>query len=98
MDESILSDVIIKCEQYGNAVSAMPYNEQIFIKEDDISTKRYIPRETLMRVVTPQAYKYKKLDDSYHSIEDSSLSHVDVTNDNIKEKDIKKEFEDINNY
>ena len=37
----------------------------------------------------------EKLDDSYHSIEDSSLSHVDVTNDNIKEKDIKKEFEDI---
>ena len=73
VDESILSDVIIKCEQYGNAVSAMPYNEQIFIKEDDISTKKYIPRETLMRVVTPQAYKYKKLDDSYHKAFDEEI-------------------------
>ncbi len=61
VDESILSDVIIKCEKYGNAVSSMPYNEQIFIKEDDEKTKKYIPRETLMRVVTPQAYKFKKL-------------------------------------
>lgn len=61
IDETVLSDVIIKCEQYGNAVSSMPYFEQIFIKHDDISTKEYIPRETLRRVCTPQAYKYRKL-------------------------------------
>lgn len=66
LDESILSDVIVKCEKYGNAVSSMPYNEQIFIKDDDISTSKYIPRETLMRVVTPQAYKFQKLDEAYH--------------------------------
>lgn len=66
VDESILSDVIVKCEKYGNAVSAMPYNEQIFIKENEEKTNKYIPRETLMRVVTPQAYKFKKLDWAYH--------------------------------
>ena len=66
LDESILSDVIVKCEKYGNAVSSMPYNEQIFIKKDDETTEKYIPRETLMRVVTPQAYKFKTLDEKYH--------------------------------
>ena len=39
----------------------MPYNEQIFIKNDEETTTQYIPRETLRRVSTPQAYKYEKL-------------------------------------
>lgn len=66
IDEEILSDVIIKCIEYGNAVSSMPYNEQIFIIDDEISTSKYIPRENLRRVVTPQAYKFEKLDWAYH--------------------------------
>ena len=44
----------------------MPYNEQIFIKFDDFTTKQYIPREKLRRVSTPQAYKFGKLSWAYH--------------------------------
>lgn len=66
VDEEVLTDVINKCNQYGNAVSSMPYNEQIFLIDDEISTTKYIPREKLRRVVTPQAYKFKKLDEKYH--------------------------------
>lgn len=66
IDQEILSDVIVKCNEYGNAVSSMPYNEQIFIMDDEISTSKYIPRETLRRVVTPQAYKFEKLSWAYH--------------------------------
>lgn len=65
VDESVLSDVIVKCKQYGNAVTSMPYNEQIFIKDDDFSTTKYIPRETLRRVATPQAYKFGLLYEKY---------------------------------
>lgn len=61
VDETVLTDVIVKCQQYGNAVTSMPYNEQIFVIDDEISTVKYIPRETLRRVSTPQAYKYGKL-------------------------------------
>lgn len=61
IDELVLSDVIVKCHQYGNAVTSLPYNEQIFVIEDEYTTKKYIPRETLRRVSTPQAYKYGKL-------------------------------------
>jgi 2-C-methyl-D-erythritol 4-phosphate cytidylyltransferase len=39
----------------------MPYNEQIFVKKDEETTSQYIPRETLRRVSTPQAYRYDKL-------------------------------------
>ena len=66
VEEEVLSDVIIKCEQYGNAVTSMPYNEQIFVIDDDLSTVKYIPRETLRCVATPQAYKFGKLDWAYH--------------------------------
>lgn len=68
VDESVLSDVIVKARKYGNAVTSMPYNEQIFVvdKENENTTTKYIPRETLRRVSTPQAYKFGKLDWAYH--------------------------------
>lgn len=66
VDETVLTDVIVKCGQYGNAVTSMPYNEQIFVATDESSTVQYIPRETIRRVSTPQAYKFGKLDWAYH--------------------------------
>ena len=64
----VLTDVIEKATQFGNAVTSMPYNEQIFVvNEDDSSTTtKYIPRETLRRVSTPQAYRFGLLDEKYH--------------------------------
>ena len=63
VDSTVLSDVIEKCRTYGNGVTSLPYNEQIFVvdPEDPATTTRYIPRETLRRVSTPQAYRFGKL-------------------------------------
>lgn len=61
VDVDILDDVIETCHKYGNAVSSLPYNEQIFLVHDDKTTKQYIPRETVRRVSTPQAYSLAKL-------------------------------------
>lgn len=60
--------MIQKAKKYGNGVTSLPYNEQIFIvdSEDITSTRQYIPRETLRRVSTPQAYQFKRLDEAYH--------------------------------
>lgn len=66
VDETVLTDVIRKCMQHGNAVTSLPYNEQIFVADDEISTVKYIPRETIRRVSTPQAYKFGRLDSAYH--------------------------------
>ena len=66
VDDTVLSDVIVKCQQYGNGVTSMPYNEQIFVVDDEISTVQYIPRETLRRVSTPQAYRFDLIDQGYH--------------------------------
>lgn len=61
IDEEVLSDVIITCKKHGNAVTSLPYNEQIFRIKDEETTEEYIPRETLRRVMTPQAYKFDRL-------------------------------------
>ena len=66
VDDGVLDDLIEKCNKYGNAVTSMPYNEQIFLIDDEISTIKYIPRETLRRVATPQCYKFKLLNEKYH--------------------------------
>lgn len=68
VDETVLTDVIIKAQKLGNAVTSLPYNEQIFVvnPEDETTTKQYIPRETLRRVSTPQAYQFGRLDQAYH--------------------------------
>ncbi len=68
VDEMVLSDVIVVCKKHGNAVTSLPYNEQIFVvnEEDEGTTMKYIPRETLRRVSTPHAQKFGKLDWAYH--------------------------------
>lgn len=68
VDAEVLTDVITKAQVYGNAVTSLPYNEQIFVisKEDDSTTTQFIPRETIRRVSTPQAYRYDLLNSKYH--------------------------------
>ena len=66
VDDFVLSDVIRVCRERGAAVTAMPYNEQIFVAADEFSTTKYIPRETLRRVATPQAYRFDLIARAYH--------------------------------
>lgn len=65
VEPNVLNDLIHKCNKYGNAVTSLPYNEQIFLIDNEISTVKYIPRETLRRVATPQCYKYDLLLSKY---------------------------------
>ena len=68
VDAEVLTDVINKAQLYGNAVTSLPYNEQIFVisQDDPNTTTEFIPRETLRRVSTPQAYNFELLDSKYH--------------------------------
>ena len=75
VDETVLTDVLLVASKYGNAVTSMPYNEQIFVvnEEEPTTTKQYIPRETLRRVSTPQAYRFDLLDLKYHEAFDKNI-------------------------
>lgn len=68
LDLEVITDVVRVAKERGNAVTSMPYNEQIFLvdKKDSTTTTQYIPRETLRRVSTPQAYRFGLLDSKYH--------------------------------
>lgn len=68
IEPDVLTDVVSMAQTLGNAVTSMPYNEQIFVvsKDDEKTTTQFIPRETLRRVSTPQAYKFALLDEKYH--------------------------------
>lgn len=67
VDDAVLTDVIETARKFGNGVTSLPYNEQIFVvSEDDSSTTtKYIPRETIRRVSTPQAYRFDLLESKY---------------------------------
>ncbi len=68
IEPEVLTDVVSKAQKLGNAVTSMPYNEQIFVvsSDDEKTTTQFIPRETLRRVATPQAYHFGLLDEKYH--------------------------------
>lgn len=67
VDPAVVSDVLAVASQHGNGVTSLPYNEQIFTIDPDQpdTTTAYVPRETLRRVSTPQAYRYDLLAAKY---------------------------------
>ena len=96
VDDTVLTDVIEKAQEYGNAVTSMPYNEQIFVvsEDDESTTTKFIPRETLRRVSTPQAYNFKLLDEKYHEAfeKDIGVKGSHYTNTMMVELGVKLHF------
>ena len=68
VDVEILTDVLLVAKRCGNAITSLPYNEQIFVvdKDDESQTKEFVPREFVRRVSSPQAFKFNRLDEVYH--------------------------------
>lgn len=56
----IISDCIVTCRRFGNGLSAIRCQETIVQTEDGISGNVNIHRDDIMRVMTPQAYRYEK--------------------------------------
>lgn len=81
LDPEVITDVVRVAKERGNAVTSMPYNEQIFLvdKKDSATTTQYIPRETLRRVSTPQAYRFGLLDSKYHEAFEKGVG-IDASN------------------
>ena len=67
VDAEVLTDVVRVAAEHGNAVTSTPVNEQVFVVEgpESTTTRECIPRETLRRVSTPQAYRYGDLVAAY---------------------------------
>lgn len=56
----IISDCIVTCKRHGNGLSAIRCQETIVQTEDGLCGNVNIHRDDIMRVMTPQAYRYEK--------------------------------------
>lgn len=56
----VITDAITKCKQKGSGLSAVRCQETIVRTDDGISGAEGIARQEIMRVQTPQAYKFGK--------------------------------------
>lgn len=65
VSEPLISDCIAKCRVHGNGIASMPYYEQIFWIQDALSARKYISRNQVMRLQTPQAYRYGEILGAY---------------------------------
>lgn len=55
IDDTVLSDVIVTCKKYGNAVSSLPYNEQFSEQRMEKPAASIFQEILCCRVSTPQA-------------------------------------------
>ncbi len=55
--QDIITDNLVKQQQYGSAVAAIPCTEVVFVSENKIDADTSIPRENLQRTQTPHAYR-----------------------------------------
>ena len=53
-------------------------------KENEATTTQYIPRETLRRVSTPQAYKFDLLDRKYHEAFEKEIYCAFIEKETVK--------------
>ena len=61
LTSEVITDAITKCRQKGSGLSAVRCQETIVRSADGLSGDEGISRQEIMRVQTPQAYKYGKL-------------------------------------
>lgn len=57
----IISDCIVKCRAYGSGLASMRCQETVIKSKDGIKGSESIERNEIMRVQTPQAFRYDKL-------------------------------------
>ena len=60
LPKEVITDAIVKCKQKGSGLSAVRCQETIVRTDDGIFGQEGIARTEIMRVQTPQAYKFGK--------------------------------------
>lgn len=56
VDQNIITDNLVKQQEYGSAVATIPCTEVVFISKNKTDSTKSIPREDLQRTQTPHSY------------------------------------------
>lgn len=76
----IISDCIVKCRQYGSGLAAMRCQETIIETQDGIKGNKGISRNDIMRVQTPQAYRYGSVMRAHEQALQQGITNAVYTN------------------
>ena len=74
LPEEIITDAISVCRKRGSGLSAVRCQETIVKTEDGLSGTEDIHRNEIMRVQTPQAYAYNKIEAAYQEAEKKGIT------------------------
>ena len=80
VDEETITDCIEVCKKYGNGCASVPIQETIVKTEDHISSNVNIDRSDIMRVQTPQAYRYDIVNKLYKDAYEMGIRDSTYTN------------------
>ncbi len=80
VDEETITDCIEVCKKYGNGCASVPIQETIVKTEDHISSNVNIDRSEIMRVQTPQAYRYDIVNKLYKDAYEMGIHDSTYTN------------------
>ncbi len=80
IDEETITDCIEVCKKYGNGCAAIPIQETIVKTDDHISSSVNIDRSDIMRVQTPQAYRYDLVNKLYKEAHKMGIDDSTYTN------------------
>ena len=61
VDEDIISDNIVKCNQFGNAITVIPCTTVVLKKKTEEYSEEIVNRDELMLTQTPQAFVLKDI-------------------------------------
>lgn len=68
----VIDDMLNICNDYSNASASIPCYETMLFTNDGISGNKEIDRKKVIRIQTPQAYKFEILFDVYHKAENEN--------------------------
>lgn len=74
ISSEIISDCIVKCKLFGNGVSAIPCVDTMLMTEDKIKSNISISRDKIMRVQTPQAYRFGLIHQAYQTAKEKGIT------------------------
>lgn len=76
VSQDVITDNLIKQQQYKSAVATIPCTEVVFVSENKTDSDKSIPRENLQRTQTPHSYYLKDLWDAHVQAKEKSITNM----------------------
>ena len=78
--EEVITDCIETARKHGSGLAAVRCQETIVCTDDGIRGSESIHRDNIMRVQTPQAYRFGKVFEAYKKAPEAGISNAVYTN------------------